>query len=96
MQQPANIICEVHQTVDGYSIYCPSKDIRTTDWNGSDCWWGHYCKGSKAGWEPKYRRKTYRFKWSAVMKAKELEEEMNAERRKAERRRAFVERKVWR
>jgi hypothetical protein len=84
----ADIILEVHQTADGYSIYYPDRKT----------WWGvSYRYGYReVDWHNKWLRKTYEYKWCAVRKAKKLEEKMNAGRREGQRRSTFVEKKVWR
>jgi len=87
-----DIILEVHETANGYSIYCPEKDSKTIDYFGSQCWWG----GHYEEWGYKYERKTYLFKWMAIIVAEYLEEKMERKQREAERQRNFVERKVWR
>lgn len=91
-----DIICEVHQTADGYSIYCPSKKSdEDSHYCSLGAWWGDYYPYGR-GWHKVFYRKTYTFKCFAIMKAKALEEKMNAARREDERRRNFVEKKVWR
>lgn len=91
--QSADIILEVHQTADGYSIYRPDRAGPALGYFGSYCWWCWRCVGF---WGEKHMRKNYRFKWSAVLNAKYLEDKLNKERREDERRSNFVERKVWR
>lgn len=84
----SDIIYEVHETADGFVVYNPTEDK----------WWGKEgYSWSKSGWvNYKFYRTNYTFKFLAIWKAKSLEEQHNAERRERERRRNFIEKKVWR
>lgn len=90
MQSNPDMICEVHETVDGYVIYRPD----TKEWWCSEF---NYGEGMSHSWDYRMcRRKVYSWKWCAIRKAKRLETEEAKSRREHERRRTFVEKKVWR
>jgi len=90
-----DIILEVIQTADGYSIRRTDKDNISPKYSWDrDVWWGkdpYYYT-----WTKDHRRKNYKWKWWAIQKAKELEDKMNEEARERARRANFKEKKVWR